>query len=60
MAKTGFLNKGEIAQKYGITRKTLNKVIKRHEKEIGKPFGTIYSPAQVEKFKKILGEFNEK
>ena len=57
MAKIGFLNKGQIASKYGVSRKTLNKVIKKHEKEIGEPYGAMYSPAQILKFKEILGSF---
>ncbi len=52
-----FLNKKEIAFCYEISVKTLSKILKKHEYEVGKPHGRLYSPLQVENIIKLLGQF---
>jgi transposase-like protein len=52
-----FLNKKEIARRFGITRQTLAKILKKHKEEIGEPIGYSFSPKQVNAMKSILGNF---
>jgi len=52
-----FLNKKEIAYFYEISVRTLSNILKKHEYEVGKPNGYLYSPLQIEKIKSILGSF---
>lgn len=54
----GFLNKKQIAAKYCISRRTLHNIFKIHGEKIGKPFGYLFSPCQIDIIKSILGDFD--
>lgn len=49
--------KWEIATLYGVSTRTMSRILKDHEPKIGKPMGYRYSALQVASLKSILGDY---
>jgi len=56
MKKIKPLNKSELANYYGVSRKTLMRWLTPHEKKIGKYTGKCYTIRQLKIIFKILGK----